>query len=290
MHDLNVVCTINCVANYLGGIAGTNFGLIENCTVTTTIVNEDGDYTGGICGYNADGSIVRGCHVMGTIQGKGSASCIGGICGYNYYTYSGNGEIYNCWVEADVSSEHYNAITHARLGGICGFNTCNVSYCCMTGNVTNTGGNSGVGGIIGINNTRPSVSHCTFYGTVTVNHDQASKYCGNSGSVSDMYDTFQQSEYDDAIAAGHTLYAQAIKYPYTINVKKYGPGELRDIEPRGCPGQTISLTVASGKLDEITVRDAVGNDISLSGNATDGYTFTMPKKNVKVLSLATGTR
>ena len=70
---------------------------------------------------------------MGTIQGKGSASCIGGICGYNKYSYSGNGEIYNCWVEADVSSEHYNAITHARLRGICGFNTCNVRYCCMTG-------------------------------------------------------------------------------------------------------------------------------------------------------------
>lgn len=66
---------------------------------------------------------------------------VGGIAGDNYGTKE------NCWVSADMASSH-NSIYDADLGGIAGWNEngATIQFCCMTGNVQNTGGNSGVGG------------------------------------------------------------------------------------------------------------------------------------------------
>ncbi|MBQ9177276.1 MAG: hypothetical protein IJ139_10495, partial [Bacteroidaceae bacterium] len=44
VYDVNVVCNINSKRDYVGGIAGENYGLIHNCSVMATIVEEDNDY------------------------------------------------------------------------------------------------------------------------------------------------------------------------------------------------------------------------------------------------------
>lgn len=72
------------VMSRLGGIAGANHGLIQNCTFDGSI-NAD-SMMGGICGYNwSDGRIIN-CTSKGTISG---ANKIGGIAGVNDGIMSG---------------------------------------------------------------------------------------------------------------------------------------------------------------------------------------------------------
>ena len=73
-----------------------------------------------------------------------------------------------------------------------------------------------------------------------------------------------------------------IQYPYGVNVRNVGSGTVEASVERTRPGKTVTLTVTSGNLASIVVKDADGNTINLSGNRTDGYTFTMPRRNVNV--------
>jgi hypothetical protein len=74
---------------------------------------------------------VKDLHIDGVIK-VDNMRLVGGICGYN------TGTIENCWVSANVESNHWNVYHYADLGGVCGWNNGTVKYCCMTGNVKNT--------------------------------------------------------------------------------------------------------------------------------------------------------
>ncbi len=236
---------------------------------------------------------VKNLHVDGYIN-VGDAEYVAGIVSDN------DGLIENCWVSANITSNHYNAALNADLGGIAGQNSGLIRYCCMTGNVTNTAGNSGVGGLVGRNNGRdyirspgPSlhagIYHCTFYGSVSVDHDQHSKYVGRSiGSAHDLYDAFNQTEYDSASGNNMNMYRRAIKYPYSVTVNTIGHGSIRteaageyDV-PGTYPNATFTLHVTSGSVARVTITDADGNDIPLQGQAHDGssYWFVMRNKNI----------
>ena len=292
VYDVNVVCDIYTERDYVGGIAGENYGLIENCTVTANIESNHDD-VGGIVGHNLDTGTVKGCHVTGLVKGTGSAIRIGGIAGRNNHDIDGAGHPYygtitNCWVEADVSSECPRSDYAASLGGICGLNFANVSYCCMTGNVSHASGNSEVGAIAGSSDRSDhDVSNCTFYGILTNNYNQNNIYVGDKGdTMENMYDTFNQAEYD--AAAGNDLYRYAVKYPYAVNIKAVG---LNTVEvsaggetgiTRWHPNETVTLTRTSIPVKSVTITDADGNNVALQGHANDNsnFWFTMPKKNV----------
>jgi len=223
---------------------------------------------------------------------------VGGIASINC------GTIRNCWVSADVESSHYSAYA-ADLGGICGRvdeydkdydgergQEGKVEYCCVTGNVTNTGKNSGVGGIAG-SNKNSIVRHVTFYGNVTVDHAQDNVYVGNMDgggpTLENYYDTFNQAEYDDAVSKGHSLYAYAIKYPYAINITTVGQGSVtvsaggEDNIQGARHQQEVTLTTTTGSTAEVTVTDADGNNLTLYGNSgASGYTFFMRRPYVNV--------
>ena len=234
---------------------------------------------------------VKNLHVDGYIN-VGDAAYVAGIVSDN------NGLIENCWVSANITSNHYDLVNDADLGGIAGQNSGLIRYCCMTGNVTNTAGNSGVGGLVGRNNGRDyirspgqplhaGIYHCTFYGSVSVDHDQDSKYVGqNNGSTHYQYDAFNQTEYDSA--SDNNMYRRAIKYPYSVTVNTVGPGSIRteaageyDV-PGTYPDATFTLHVTSGSVARVTITDADGNDIPLQGQANDGssYWFVMEHKNI----------
>ena len=216
------------------------------------------------------------------------ASNVGGIAGGN------SNIIQSCWVSGNVSSKSDS--DDANLGGIVGYNGQKIEYCCMTGNVTNTGNSSSVGGIAGCNirgsEASGTIHHCTFYGTVTVNPGQYNKYVGyitnfSDDKVSELFDTFNQGEYD--AASGNDLYRQAIKYTHAINVNIVGLSEVEVSAggetgiPGWHPGETITLTRKSSiPVKSVTVKDADGNNVSVGGNETSGYTFTMPNKSVSV--------
>ena len=235
---------------------------------------------------------VKNLHVDGYIN-VGDAEYVAGIVSDN------NGLIENCWVSADITSNHYNAFNAADLGGIAGHNGGLIRYCCMTGNVTNTAGNSGVGGLVGRHNAhamrletqplQPGIYHCTFYGSVSVDHDQSSKYVGFGDYpdfTSNLYDAFNQTEYDSA--SGNDMYRRAIKYPYSVTVNTIGHGSIRteaageyDV-PGTYPNATFTLHVTSGSVARVTITNADGNDVPLQGQAHDGssYWFVMQNKNI----------
>ena len=234
---------------------------------------------------------VKNLHVDGYIN-VGDAEYVAGIVSDN------DGLIENCWVSANITSNHYNDVLDADLGGIAGQNSGLIRYCCMTGNVTNTARNSGVGGLVGRNNGRDymrspgqplhaGIYHCTFYGSVSVDHVQHSKYVGRSiGSAHYLYDAFNQPEYDSA--SGNNMYRRAIKYPYSVTVNTVGPGSIRteaageyDV-PGTYPNATFTLHVTSGSVARVTITDADGTIRLWHGQATNttSFQFVMENKNI----------
>ena len=222
---------------------------------------------------------VTNLHLDGKIK-VGNARMVGGIAGNNY------GTIENCWVSADVESDHYHSSKDADLGGICGWNESDgkIKYCCMTGNVTNTDGNSGVGGIAGSNDG--TIQHVTFYGSVSVDHDQDNKWVGDQDkTLENQYDSFNQSEYD--ASSDNDMYRKAIKYPYALTVRTEGYGSVQvsswenDIT-RWYPGGTVKLTKKTGLVSRIDIKDADGNWVYSNGDINGTLEFTMPKRDVNI--------
>ena len=99
----------------VGGIAGENSGLIQNCQVSVSsgcdMTATNGWYCGGIVGANWAGAILN-CSVSGTseIRAKGTSQCnvVGGIAGINQaiirWCYVGSGVDVNCYTTSDNSS------------------------------------------------------------------------------------------------------------------------------------------------------------------------------------------
>ena len=290
VYDVNVVSTISSVEDYVGGIAGECYGLIQNCTVKASISSNQ-DKVGGITGFLGDQATIKDCKVSGWIDSEQSWY-VGGIAG-KFATNSGyRGKITNCWVSANICST-YNGRKSTATGGIagvCGIGV-KIEYCCVTGNVKAP---IYAGGITSDVTTDVALNHVTVYGTVTSSEEPANAWVGDDRdanyntmkyTLANNYTTFNQAEYDAAIAAGNTLYANAIKYPYAVNIKSYGNGEFNEIAPGFCPGQTVTLTAKTGsrEVKEMTVKGRSGQVISVSGNTTDGFTFTMPREDVNIV-------
>ena len=230
-----------------------------------------------------ENGVIKNLHMDVYIK-VGNARKVGGIVGDNF------GTIENCWVSGHVESDHYHSSLDADLGGIAGLNESSgkIKNCCVTADVKNTDGNSGVGGIVGSN--EGTIEHVTFYGSVSVDHAQYNKWVGDQdGTLNNNYDSFNQSEYNSA--TGNDLYRQAIKYTNSITVNTSGCGTLHisaygeDNVPSCSPGQTVTVTKTSGnEILSFSVKDADGNSIAISGDIDQNgvATFTMPNKSVTV--------
>ena len=80
---------------HVGGICGSNEGTIEGC-YNTGYIEATSDVAGGICGFNNDANAkIKNCYNTGTLDGDFS----GGICGANM-----NGSISECYNAGKVSS------------------------------------------------------------------------------------------------------------------------------------------------------------------------------------------
>ena len=222
---------------------------------------------------------VRDLHVTGTISCE-SSRLVGGIAGENY------GSIRNCWVSADVSSDwHYSSSAYdAKVGGITGENSGRVKYCCMSGNVRND--DSDVGGIVGCNNSGATVEHVTFYGTRISSHAQDNVYIGDfSGTLTNEHTDFDDDDaletYLAPIHSYYELYREALRYPFTVTVANNGNGTIVADITKTRPGKTITLTTElDNSLRSLAVKNADGNDIDYSNDASDKFTFTMPRRDV----------
>ena len=141
--------TIQSTGYYMGfvGCLYTN-GVIQNLTLGENCsVSGDGNYVGGICGYNYGGTIT-GCTNHGTVNNTGTGEkYTGGICAYNR---SGS-TVTGCTNTGTVSGSSEN------VGGVCGCNSSTVTNSTHTGTVSGTG--TYVGGICAYNN-RSTVDNC----------------------------------------------------------------------------------------------------------------------------------
>ena len=255
-------------ADYTGAFYGNGHTIrykIDDSSISS-------NYQGLFNTIGSDGS-VKDLHVDCYIK-VGNASNVAGICGEN------EGTIENCWVSGHIESNHYSAYD-ADLGGIAGLNdnSGTTKYCCVTADIKNTNGNSGVGGIAGSN--EGTIQHVTFYGSVSVDHVQDNKWVGDQdGTLENYYDTFNQDEYNAAI--DKDIYSDAILHPYAIIINSVGNGVIVANPARTYPDQTVTLTVTSGLLETITIKDSNGNNVSYSGNAASGFTFTIQHYDIIV--------
>lgn len=143
-------------AAYVGGIAGTNAGTIQNCTFTGTISGTD--YIGGIAGYNTESGKIEKCtadgilygnHFSGGIAGGNSGliqNCIN-LCFINTELKQNHVELSDITLDAITGTESAGTITD--IGGISGTNTGYISKCENKGNVGYPHIGYNIGGIAG---------------------------------------------------------------------------------------------------------------------------------------------
>lgn len=151
----NLKVTSTTAAATGGAVGKMHDGTIENVIVRSGSVSGAG-YVAGICGNFTKGTI-KGCQNAAAITGTGNYT--GGIAGASYYGSAGYKEITNCSNTGEVNGNY-------AVGGISGYNqVCNLTGCSNSGNVT--GNTSGVGGIVGENQTAAVITGCTNSGNVT---------------------------------------------------------------------------------------------------------------------------
>ena len=257
------------------GYQGTFMG---NGHTIHLIIEKATDNYQGLFNTIGTGGCVRDLRVSGRVQCNESR-LVGGIAGQN------KGLIINCWVSADVISwwKDSGVSVTAKVGGICGENNGNVQYCCMAGNVTNH--DADVGGIVGYNTG--TINHVTFYGTCYSIHSQDNEYVGdqdgnlwNQHSSADLLNDTRLESYLNSFR-GNDFYRFAVKYPYSIVVQNEGNGAFETAVLGSRQDKTIRLTKVYGASPQnVTLTDSYNNPVYLGGNATDGYTFTMPKRDV----------
>ncbi len=142
----------------IGGIAGNNSGLIQNCVFSGTVTGADN--IGGLAGINDLNGIIENCKVYGTIHGD---HFVGGIAGGNYgvirncsnltkinTTVEENSvEISDITLNSLTSSE--SAVTTTDIGGITGSNNGVIRNCENHGNIGYQHIGYNIGGISGSN-------------------------------------------------------------------------------------------------------------------------------------------
>lgn len=115
---------------YVGGIAGSNAGIIENCIFQGEVSGTD--YVGGIAGTNVVTGIIDTCNVSGNVYGN---HFVGGVTGENYGTVRGSVntsevnvtekqntvDLSDITLESLKDSESVNTVTD--IGGIAGTNS-----------------------------------------------------------------------------------------------------------------------------------------------------------------------
>ena len=168
----------------VGGVAGINYGRIENCRYTGAVIGED--TVGGIVGRNEEGGVVADCTTAGVVRGK---EFTGGIAGQNAGTLlrcANMAAVNTTLDEADISAADLenlentmysilksedvtkgevteNAIT-SDTGGIAGYSTGIVQSCTNSGSVGYPHVGYNVGGVAGRQNGY--MASCINHGTV----------------------------------------------------------------------------------------------------------------------------
>ena len=142
--------------NTLGGLAGSNQGLLSNCTFVGSVSGADS--IGGLVGVNAAQGQLIHCSFSGSVTGE---HYVGGIAGQNFGSIiqcGNSGAVNTTEVEAEVdleemNREQLNAAENVPvctdIGGITGFSSGILQSCTNTGAVGYAHIGYNIGGITG---------------------------------------------------------------------------------------------------------------------------------------------
>ena len=155
----------------VGSIAGSNAGIIENCSFEGKVTGIDN--VGGLVGVNQLTGSISQCHTSGIVNGQ---HFVGGICGNNY------GVIKNCENQSQVNTtieqndvdleditldsilNSESAITVTDIGGICGTGTGVIRRSSNYGRIGYPQVGYNVGGIAG--SFSGYINNCTNYADI----------------------------------------------------------------------------------------------------------------------------
>ncbi|MDL2326788.1 cadherin-like beta sandwich domain-containing protein, partial [Bacteroidales bacterium OttesenSCG-928-A14] len=140
---------------FVGGIAGHNESIIQNCSYIGNITNSSSaiSCSGGIAGHNEPGTI-RNCSYIGDMACRATSTIVaGGITGYNYM-----GKINNNYARSTIKIfEKISSEASLSIGGIIGDNYGEVQNNYFEGSLPTkaeyySGFTENYGGIVGYNN------------------------------------------------------------------------------------------------------------------------------------------
>ena len=159
-------------------------GKISNVVVADSYFDFQGSskvgdaHVGGVCGYNAGGTITD-CHYAGAAYARGDSSCAGGVCGYNAGTVTG------CHNTGTIAATSNN---NSYAGGVCGYSTGTITGCHNTGTIAATSNNdSYAGGVCGY--STGTIKNSYNIGAVT-GCSHSGGVCGyNTGAITCSYNT-----------------------------------------------------------------------------------------------------
>ena len=210
----------------VGGVCGSNYGTITNCSNKGN-VGEDDESVGGVCGSNY--GTITNCNNAGIVSGK---SYVGGVCGKN----SNGGTVTNCNNTGEVRG------TSQYIGGLSGDNdSSSITNCNNTGEVKATG--KFVGGLSGGNYNNGTITNCYYDSTVytgTAIGDDMGTTEKVEGKTTEQYKTGEvayllQLDQSDAVW-GQTIGTDT--YPTLGGAKVYKTAIYKGCE--GKPGEPVS--------------------------------------------------
>jgi hypothetical protein len=124
---------VNMTGNsYVGGLAGYNYGDINDCYVTGMVTGKS-SYVGGLTGRNSGTGTITGCYEIITVTAD-SSSYVGGLAGSNL-----GGTIQRCYAAGPVNGS-------SNVGGLVGRDSGTITSCYAIGAVN---GSSYIGGFAG---------------------------------------------------------------------------------------------------------------------------------------------
>ena len=201
-----------------GGVCGNNYGELQNCSNSSTVICNMQDGTGGVCGYNNKGT-VRDCKNTGSVRGKAP---LGGVCGVN-----NSGIIENCFNEGTVSV----TVTSFNVGGVCGNNYSGKIKCSY--NTASVSGQYNVGGVCGSSNYG-TITNCFNEGTVS-GQDAVGGVCGAKfgGTTTNCY--YLEDTATDGIGGRADVSGKAEK----MSIEHFESGEVAWLLNGKCLGEQV---------------------------------------------------
>ena len=241
----------------VGGVCGSNYGTITNCSNKGN-VGEDDESVGGVCGSNY--GTITNCNNAGIVSGK---MYVGGVCGKN----SNGGTVTNCNNTGEVRG------TSQYIGGLSGDNdSSSITNCNNTGEVKATG--KFVGGLSGGNYNNGTITNCYYDSTVYTgaaigtNSGTTTKI---EGKTTEQYKTGEVAyllsqgcstgEGDDTVTYDGSIWGQTIgtdTYPNLGGAKVYKNAIYNGCE--GKPGEPVSYAYSNTEKNTYDDHPDADND------------------------------